>query len=98
MLTVGVSKRFQHTSTFDSTNRHERPSIQSQAAAVVDTMDMDMDTSLRDRLVCTGVPNNVVRGGANQSRPQSSSLFLMTGGMRRHKTRCSSDEMGANAL
>ena len=45
---------FTKSSTFDSTKLHERPGIQSQAAAAaVVTMDTDMDTSLRDRSCAT---------------------------------------------
>ena len=46
---VGETNCLQGTSTFDSTKLHERPYIQFQAAAVVVTMDADMDTSFRDR-------------------------------------------------
>ena len=46
---------------------HERPCIQSQASVAVVTMDSDMDTSLRDRLVRTRIPNNVGRGGQTAS-------------------------------
>ena len=53
MLTDRVGKQFQHI---------QQPGIQSQAAAVVVTMDTDMDTSLGDRLVSTLIPNNVQRG------------------------------------
>ena len=48
MLTDGVGKPFQRIF------QH-----QSQAAAVDVTMDTDMDTSLRDRLVRRRKPNNV---------------------------------------
>ena len=51
------------SSTFDSTKLHETPGIQSQAEAAVVTMDTDMDTSLRDRLVRRRIPKNVKRGG-----------------------------------
>ena len=50
----GWAKGF-NTSTFHSTKLHERPGIQSQAAAAV----VNMDTSLRDLLVRMRVPNNV---------------------------------------
>ena len=46
---------------------HERAGIQSQAEAAVVTTDTDMDTSLRDRLVRTCIPNNVERGGQMDS-------------------------------
>ena len=36
------------SSTFDSTKLHERPGIQSKAAAAVITLDTDMDTSLAE--------------------------------------------------
>ena len=49
---------FHTSSTFDSTKLHERPGIQSQAATAVVTMDTDMDTSLRDRLVRRRIPNS----------------------------------------
>ena len=48
-------------STHHQQQLHERPGIQSQAAAAVATMDTDMDTSLRDRLVRRRIPNNVER-------------------------------------
>ena len=68
MLTAGVSKRFQL--------------IQSQAAAAVVTMDTDMDTSLRDRLVRTHVPDNVEREGGEGrgggKRLQLHSTFAIT--------------------
>ena len=52
---------FNTSSTFDSNDLHERPGIQSQAAAVVVTMDTDMDTSLGDRVVRMRIANNVER-------------------------------------
>ena len=52
------SKRFQQSSTFDSTKFHRRPGIQP---AVV-SMDTDVDKSLGDRLVRTRKSNNVERG------------------------------------
>ena len=54
MLTSGVGNS---SSTFDSSKLHERPGIQSQAAAAVVTIDTDMDTSLRERLVRTRIPS-----------------------------------------
>ena len=61
-MTAGMGKRF---NTFNKCD--ERPCVQSQAAAAVVTMDTDMDTSLRDRLVRTRIPNNVERGGQTAS-------------------------------
>ena len=68
MLTAEVGKRFHHIIKFDSTKLHERPGIQSQAAAAVVTKDADMDFSLRDWLVRMCIPNNVEREGFQQSR------------------------------
>ena len=50
-----------------STKLHERPGIQSQAAAAAVTRDTDMVTSLRDRLVRTRIPNNVEVGGGQRA-------------------------------
>ena len=50
---------FNTSSTFDSTKLQEKPCIQSQAGDVVVTMDTDMNTSMRDRLEPTRIPNNV---------------------------------------
>ena len=76
MLTAGVgwANGFKTSSTFHSTKLHERPGIQSQAAAAVVTM----DTSLRDRLVRTLIPNNVerVRGGEERGPTASSSFNI----------------------
>ena len=60
MLTDGVGKRFQHI--IQHLIQH-----QCQAADAVVTMDADMDTSLRDRLVRTLIPNNVERRGQTAS-------------------------------
>ena len=50
-----------HFQPLISTKLHEKPGIQSQAAAAVVTMDTEMDMSLRDRLVRMRIPNNVER-------------------------------------
>ena len=56
---LGCANGFNTSSAFDSTELHERPGIQSQAEAAVVSMDTDMDTSFRDRLVRTRIPNDV---------------------------------------
>ena len=63
-MTAGLSKRFQRIINI---KLHERPCIQSQAVAEVVTMDTDMNTSLRDRLVRTRIPNDVEREGQTSS-------------------------------
>ena len=85
MLTAGVGTRFlKASSTFDSTKLHERPGIQSQAAA----MNTDMDTSLRDRLVRTRMPTNVERGANNKRNVQ----WLLRSKVQTHfKHRCNFD-------
>ena len=60
MLTDGVAKRFQHII-------QQKVQHQSKAAAVVITMETDMATSLRDRLVRTLIPSNVERWGQTAS-------------------------------
>ena len=50
-----------HYQPLISTKLHEKPGIQSLAAAAVVTMDTDVNMSLRDRLVSMRIPNNVER-------------------------------------
>ena len=75
---------FNISPTFDSSKIHKRPGIQAQAAAAVVTMDTNMDTSLRDRLVPTRIPINVERererggGGGGGKRFQLHSTFMVT--------------------
>ena len=54
MLTSGEGNRFYNIDT----KLHGRPGIQSQAAAAIVTMDTDTNTSLKDKLVRTLIPNN----------------------------------------
>ena len=54
-LTAGT---IQHIMKIWLNKLHKRPGIQSQIAAAVVTMDTDMATSWRDRLVRTLIPNN----------------------------------------
>ena len=53
-ILLNTANGFNPSSTFASVKLHQRPGIQS---AVV-TMDTDINTSLRDLLVRTGIPNN----------------------------------------
>ena len=64
---VGWANGFNTSSTFYSTTIHKRPDIQSQAATAVVTVDTDMDTPLRDRLVRTRIANNFERMGQRAS-------------------------------
>ena len=72
MLAAGVGKRFNFntSSTFDSAKPQERPGIQYQAAALVVHVFIDMDTSSRDQLLCTRIPNNsMLKDGGKRLQP-----------------------------
>ena len=74
MLTGGVGKWFQHIINiwFNKASREARYSVPGRSRDCyhgygIVTMDTDMDTSLRDRLLSTLMPNKVERGGQTAS-------------------------------
>ena len=75
MLTAGVANGFKTSSTFHSTELHQRLAIQP----VVVTMDTDVDMSLRDQLVSSRIPNNVETGGLQIHSAEEITKELLTG-------------------
>ena len=73
---IHIRRRTFRKSTFDSTKLHEVPGIQFQASTAVVTVDTEMDTSWRDPLVRTHIPNNVERG--EQTASTSFNIYAKT--------------------